>query len=152
MKTSYETESQPFPNQVAQLKGVITAMESSKFWQIRNAWFRLKQNLGLGKDNFHQIRSIVTPSSDALIADLAPTSPPPEPIKAPIAKAAKSIPRSLNSLTRENIADLYLQGQGIEIGALHHPLVVPKDAKVLYVDRMSLPISESSIQNLMIFP
>ena len=41
-------------------------------------------------------------------------------------------------MTRENIADLDLQGQGIEIGALHHPLVVPKDVKVLYVDRMSV--------------
>ena len=27
------------------------AMESSKFWQIRNAWFRLMQHMGLGKDN-----------------------------------------------------------------------------------------------------
>ena len=77
-------------------------------------------------------------SSDTLIADPAPSSPPPEPIKALIAKAAKLIPRSLNSLARENIADLYLQEQGIEIGALHHLLVVPKDVKVLYVDRMSV--------------
>ena len=42
MQTSHETKIQPFQNQVAQLQGVITATESSKFWQIRNAWFRLK--------------------------------------------------------------------------------------------------------------
>ena len=138
MKTSYETERQPFLNQVVQLQGVITAMESSKFWQIRNAWFRLKQNLGLGKDNFHQIRSIAESSPESLIADLIPTSPPPELIKSVIAKTLQLPRRSLSALTRENIADLYLRGQGIEIGALHHPLVVPKDVKVLYVDRMSV--------------
>lgn len=30
-----------------QLESIITAMESSKFWQARSAWFKLKQRLGL---------------------------------------------------------------------------------------------------------
>ena len=81
MKPSDETENQPFPNQVAQLEGVITAMESSKFWQIRNAWFQLKQNLGLGSDNFSQIRSIAKSS--------------PEPIRSVISKTVKLTRRSL---------------------------------------------------------
>lgn len=58
MQTSHETEIQPLQSQADQLQGVITAMESSKFWQIRNAWFRLKQHMGLGKDNFNEIRSL----------------------------------------------------------------------------------------------
>jgi len=38
------------------------------------------------------------------------------------------------------IADRYLSGNGIEIGALHNPLPVSKNANVKYVDRM--PVSE----------
>ena len=143
MQTSHETETQPFQNQVAQLQGVITAMESSKFWKIRNAWFRLKRNMGMGKDNFHEIRPLSKCSpeplpSESSILELSPTFSLTEPISAPIAETIELKPRSLLSLTRENIADLYLQGQGIEIGALHHPLTVPEDVKVLYVDRMSV--------------
>lgn len=40
---------------------------------------------------------------------------------------------------RESIANMYLRGKGIEIGALHNPLQIPKSAKVKYVDRMSIP-------------
>jgi SAM-dependent methyltransferase len=40
---------------------------------------------------------------------------------------------------RESIANMYLKGKGIEIGALHNPLRIPKSAKVKYVDRMSIP-------------
>jgi GT2 family glycosyltransferase/SAM-dependent methyltransferase len=39
-------------------------------------------------------------------------------------------------MNRELIANTYLRGQGIEIGALHNPLKVPKKASVKYVDRM----------------
>ena len=58
MQTSHETEIQPLQSQAAHLQGVIMAMESSKFWQIRNAWFRLMQHMGLGKDNFNEIQSL----------------------------------------------------------------------------------------------
>ena len=133
MQTSHETEIQPFRNQVAQLQGVITAMESGKFWQIRNVWFRLKQNMG--KDNFHEIRSLSGPNP--FIAELD-TPPAPAPIHHSIIETFGLKSRSLTTLIRENIADLYLQGQGIEIGALHHLLTAPKDVKVLYVDRMSV--------------
>ena len=40
---------------------------------------------------------------------------------------------------RESIANMYIRGKGIEIGALHNPLQIPKSAKVKYVDRMSIP-------------
>lgn len=33
-----------------QAQSTITAMESSKFWQMRNAWLRLKQRLGLSTE------------------------------------------------------------------------------------------------------
>lgn len=33
--------------QIAQLRARIAAMETSKFWQIRRAWFKLKRALGL---------------------------------------------------------------------------------------------------------
>ena len=40
---------------------------------------------------------------------------------------------------RRRIADAYLRGDGIEIGALHQPLDVPVSARVKYVDRMTVP-------------
>lgn len=39
---------------------------------------------------------------------------------------------------RKEIADRYLNGEGIEVGALHSPLEVPAGVKVYYVDRMSV--------------
>jgi len=39
--------------------------------------------------------------------------------------------------TRETIANVFLRGEGIEIGALHQPLRVPPSAHVKYVDRMT---------------
>jgi SAM-dependent methyltransferase len=41
---------------------------------------------------------------------------------------------------RMRIAKRYLSGDGIEIGALHNPLPMPRSARIRYVDR--LPISE----------
>ena len=41
-------------------------------------------------------------------------------------------------LSREFVADTFIRGQGIEIGALHMPLGVPRSAKVKYVDRFSV--------------
>ncbi|MBE9144028.1 methyltransferase domain-containing protein [Planktothrix mougeotii] len=40
---------------------------------------------------------------------------------------------------RRFFANRYLQGNGIEVGALNHPLEVPASAHVKYVDRMSVP-------------
>jgi SAM-dependent methyltransferase len=37
---------------------------------------------------------------------------------------------------RREIADRYLRGDGIEIGALHNPLEVPRSARVRYVDHL----------------
>jgi GT2 family glycosyltransferase/SAM-dependent methyltransferase len=39
---------------------------------------------------------------------------------------------------REFVASLYLQGRGIELGALHAPLDTPRWVKVRYVDRMTV--------------
>ena len=39
--------------------------------------------------------------------------------------------------TREGIAAAFLHGEGIEIGALHQPLVVPSSVRVKYIDRMT---------------
>jgi SAM-dependent methyltransferase len=44
----------------------------------------------------------------------------------------------LGLIDRETIANKYLSGSGIEIGALHTPLKVPQSAHVKYVDRMSV--------------
>ena len=41
-------------------------------------------------------------------------------------------------LDREAIAAHYVKGDGLEIGALHNPLIVPRKARVRYVDRMSV--------------
>src|SRR5437868_3415445 len=37
---------------------------------------------------------------------------------------------------RADVARVYLRGQGIEIGALHRPLRVPRKARVSYLDRL----------------
>jgi predicted SAM-dependent methyltransferase len=39
---------------------------------------------------------------------------------------------------RREIAKRYLRGEGIEIGALHNPLEVPKSVRVRYVDHLSV--------------
>lgn len=44
-----------------------------------------------------------------------------------------------DGLGRVAIADKYLKGDGIEIGALNSPLQVPRAASVKYVDRMPTP-------------
>jgi ubiquinone/menaquinone biosynthesis C-methylase UbiE len=41
-------------------------------------------------------------------------------------------------LDREFVANTYITGQGIEIGALHMPLRVPRSARVRYVDRFTV--------------
>lgn len=45
--------------------------------------------------------------------------------------------RPLNPV-RKALAFQYLRGQGIEIGALHFPLEMPRGARVRYVDRMNV--------------
>jgi len=45
---------------------------------------------------------------------------------------------STSEETRRLIAAAFLHGAGIEIGALHHPLMVPRAASVTYVDRMKV--------------
>lgn len=40
---------------------------------------------------------------------------------------------------RRQIAFHYLRGDGIEIGALHQPLPLPRRTRVRYVDRMAIP-------------
>ncbi len=56
------------------------------------------------------------------------------------ARQPEPIPESLNprERTRRSLAYRYLRGNGIEIGALHTPLTVPKNASVRYVDRLSV--------------
>jgi ubiquinone/menaquinone biosynthesis C-methylase UbiE len=41
-------------------------------------------------------------------------------------------------LDREFVADTFIRGCGIEIGALHMPLRVPRSVKVQYVDRLTV--------------
>ncbi len=44
----------------------------------------------------------------------------------------------LLGLRRRRIANRYLRGEGLEIGALHRPLPAPPQARVRYVDRMDV--------------
>jgi predicted SAM-dependent methyltransferase len=50
---------------------------------------------------------------------------------------SRKIFRMFRRLDREALAAHYIRGHGIEIGALHNPLRVPRAAHVRYVDRMS---------------
>ena len=49
-------------------------------------------------------------------------------------ESALGIINSKATFIRENLAARYLQGEGIEIGALQNPLNVPQNVKVKYVD------------------
>lgn len=56
---------------------------------------------------------------------------------------ARRVWRRVRRLLQQNqatlvgsLAGVYLRGEGIEIGALHNPLLVPAKARVRYVDRM----------------
>ena len=59
-----------------------------------------------------------TPPTQTAVLDPAPVA---DPVPAP--------PQPLQ-LDRKAIADLYLKGSGIEVGALHSPLQVPDDVEV----------------------
>jgi predicted SAM-dependent methyltransferase len=50
----------------------------------------------------------------------------------------ESKPKPPPKLSRELIAETYLRGEGIEIGALHNPLKVPASANIRYVDRLGV--------------
>lgn len=41
-------------------------------------------------------------------------------------------------LDRKSIANIFLSGEGIEVGALHNPLALPPGVKVKYIDRLSV--------------
>lgn len=60
-------------------------------------------------------------------------------LKAPLGRALHP-----GLIDRETIAHKYLAGTGIEIGALHTPLNVPRTANVKYLDR--LPVAELRAQ------
>ena len=65
-------------------------------------------------------------------------------LPAPIARRARTFQRAVLPdrvvSARTRIAKRYLSGEGIEIGALHNPLPLPRSARIRYVDR--LPVSE----------
>jgi SAM-dependent methyltransferase len=62
----------------------------------------------------------------------------------PVARRVRTLQRAVYHdrvvSARMRIANRYLSGDGIEIGALHNPLPVPRSARIRYVDR--LPVSE----------
>ena len=71
--------------------------------------------------------------------DICPKAlrPPPPPVVVPPPRLEALYPPG--SFTyRHILAGMYLKGDGIEIGALHNPLLVPPQARVKYVDRMSV--------------
>jgi SAM-dependent methyltransferase len=53
-------------------------------------------------------------------------------------KVRKMLRMIRTDIVRRVIAHLYLRGSGLEIGALHRPLKVPRKARVSYVDRMTV--------------
>jgi len=46
------------------------------------------------------------------------------------------LPEIKGDSLREKIASEYIRGEGIEIGALHQPLAIPKNVNIKYVDRL----------------
>jgi predicted SAM-dependent methyltransferase len=66
----------------------------------------------------------------------------------PLSLARRLISSLLVPFKRKAIANRYLRGDGIEIGALHNPLPVPSSARVRYVDRMAVPELERQYPEL----
>jgi SAM-dependent methyltransferase len=60
----------------------------------------------------------------------------------PIVRSARRVYREHSGTPdfRRSLAETFLAGDGVEIGALHRPLWVPHSARVRYVDRM--PVAE----------
>ena len=58
------------------------------------------------------------------------------PVSGDAPPASESAPRGL----REELADAFLAGSGVEIGPLHSPLRLPPHASVRYVDRMPVTL------------
>lgn len=70
------------------------------------------------------------------------------PLAGPL-RRLKAVIRPDSFLTaRKRVASRYLRGDGIEVGALHNPLPVPKTACVKYVDRMSVANLRRQYPNL----
>jgi SAM-dependent methyltransferase len=69
-----------------------------------------------------RLMAIIEGQEPAILKDEDPMSAIPEPMLA----------------RRKELGHQFLHGQGIEIGALHHPMSVPDDANVRYVDRLSV--------------
>jgi predicted SAM-dependent methyltransferase len=61
-------------------------------------------------------------------------------IRNSVLKAKKTFKLLVVQIDRDTVANTYIRGRGIEIGALHSPLKVPDKAHVTYVDR--LPIAD----------
>jgi SAM-dependent methyltransferase len=59
-------------------------------------------------------------------------------VKSYLRRAKRALRRAVSGerISRETLAREYLSGDGIEIGALHRPLVVSSRARVRFVDRM----------------
>jgi SAM-dependent methyltransferase len=55
-----------------------------------------------------------------------------------------------DTFRRETLATLFLRGEGIEVGALDHPLPVPDGVRVKYVDLMPLEKLKTTFPNLKI--
>lgn len=72
------------------------------------------------------------PSATGLIRQALPA-----PLKRLVRKALRLVGDRVTRIDRELITRKYLRGNGLEIGALHAPLPVPRSARVRYVDRMS---------------
>lgn len=64
----------------------------------------------------------------------------------------ESLPAPNPMLDRTFLANRYLAGKGLEIGALHHPLPVPESAQVRYVDRLSVDDLRSHYPELNTLP
>lgn len=52
-------------------------------------------------------------------------------------KTSLRLAKNFNKLDRYTLARLYLRGEGLEIGALHNPLPLPRQARAKYLDRLS---------------
>ncbi len=73
-----------------------------------------------------------------------------KPIATPIGAEVAPPPEAYH--LRKVLTDEFLSGAGIEIGALHHPLAVPPEVRVRYVDRLDVAGLRREFPELAAYP
>ncbi len=100
--------------------------------RVRADGFRADLKLCGKGDGRHAFHFPIPPHFASCTIEVKPAG-----LKSPLPRSIPVPPQPCP--VRLELAEKYIKGAGIEIGALHHPTPVPAAAKVRYIDRMDTP-------------